>query len=195
VTPIPRSVLSTGERDARLAVVRDQIELMRRYQRTTAGNDAEWMLKEVIYHVWQKPQIPKPRLSKYSLWFPWSPAAYARLDGWVPGMRPQPPIDGLVLEHLIPRVILAKELLAEDPADLAAFLDEHFCAAVVTRADNAQLNEAGMRIRMPAGWALGQDPWVRYREAGFDPQKFNVPCVARPELAEQKRDLSALGTE
>jgi hypothetical protein len=187
VTPVPRSVLSADERQARLAVVRDQIELIRRYQRTTSGNDAEWMLKEVIYHVWQKPQIPKPRLSKYSLWFPWSPAAYARLDGWSPGMRPQPQVDGLVLEHVIPRGLIAKELLAEEPPDLPAFLDEHFRAAVVTKADNAQLNAAGMRIRMPASWALGQDPWVRYREAGLDPREFKVRCVARPELADYER--------
>jgi hypothetical protein len=36
---------------------------------------------------------------------------------------------------------------------------------------------------MPKGWGLGDDPWVRYREAGLDPETFLVPCRARPELA------------
>jgi hypothetical protein len=29
---------------------------------------------------------------------------------------------------------------------------------------------------MPAGWALGDDPWERYRTADLDPKTFVIPA-------------------
>lgn len=179
----PPSVLSAQQRQARVEIIRAQIDLMRRYGTSTGDTQhARWLLKEVIYRVWEQPQIPVPRFDKYSLWFPWSPRAMERLDGYVKGGR-RPNIVGLRLEHLIPRGILAEELLRHTPVDLAAFLDNNFRGIVVTTDDDAQLNAAGVRARMPEGWTFGTDPWVRYEAAGFRKVDFLVPCAARPELA------------
>ena len=46
------------------------------------------------------------------------------------GRRPE--IKGLRFENLIPRGVLASELLARDVEDLAGFLDRRFRAAVTT---------------------------------------------------------------
>jgi hypothetical protein len=170
----PPDTLSESEREVRLSFLRAQIELMRRYARETGSpQHARWLLKEVIYRAWEYPQIPQPRFDKYSLWFDWSPRARARLDGYTPGAK-RPDIKGLRFEHLIPRGILAGELLDKDRDDLGRFLDEHFKAVVITVDDDRELNRHGMRARMPEGWELGQDPWVRYKAAGFNREDFVV---------------------
>lgn len=175
--------LTDAQREARLDILRAQIALMRRYADETGdGQRARWLLKEVIYRVWEQPQIPEPRFDKYSLWFHWSPRAFERLTGYTKGGR-HAEIKGLRLEHLIPRGILASELLEKEPDDLASFLDTYFKAAVITTDDDAQLNRHGVRSRMPGGWVLGSDPRVRYEQAGFRWEDFLVPCEVRPELA------------
>jgi hypothetical protein len=180
----PPRTLDEAERARRLRLLKKQIELMRRYARETGERQhARWLLKEVIYRIWEQPQIPSPRFDKYSLWFHWSPRARARLEGYAPGGR-RPDIKGLRFEHLIPRGILAEELLTQDPDDLAVFLDTHFEAVVITTDDDAQLNQHGVRTRMPDGWTLGEDPWVRYERAGFRRKDFIVPCEARPDLVQ-----------
>lgn len=156
---------------------------MRRYAEETGDlQHARWLLKEVIYRVWEQPQIPAPRFDKYSLRFRWSPRAFERLTEYTKGGR-RPDIKGLRLEHVVPRGILAADLLANDREDLAAFLDTHFTAVVITTDDDAQLNQHGVRHRMPEGWGLGSDPWVRYEQAGFSPGDFLVPCQVRPDFA------------
>jgi len=47
---------------------------------------------------------------------------------------------------------------------------------VLTIEDDHQLNKAGVRARMPAGWKLGDDPWERYRAAELDPASFVIPA-------------------
>jgi hypothetical protein len=174
------------DREKLLALIVEQIELMRRF----AGHDdgyrprARWLLKEAVYWIWELPQLKEPRLGKYSLHMPWSPNAHDRLTGWQPGHKPRPSTEGLRFEHIIPRGLLAEELLRETPPDLADFLDTHFQAAVLTVADDHQLNQAGVRARMPGGWTLGDDPWDRYRAAGLIPEDFVVP-VARLAAAAQ----------
>lgn len=182
MTSLAPRTLTDEQRAVRVEVVRDQVELMKRYGAATGDRQhARWLLKEVIYRVWEQPQIPPPRIGKYSLWFRWSPRARERLADCKPG-GPRPDINGLRFEHLIPRGILAEELLEAVPDDLAAFLDRHFVAAVITTQDDAQLNSAGVRTRMPGDWSLGDDPWLRYKAAGFTPSEFVVPCEVQPEL-------------
>lgn len=165
------------EREDLLALIDEQIELMRRFaQDARARPRARWLLKEAIFWIWELPQLKEPRLGKYSLHMPWSPRAYERLVGWAPDDKPQPRTEGLRFEHLIPRGVLAEALLAETPPDLPAFLDRHFRAAVLTIEDDHQLNKAGMRAKMPAGWTLGDDPWQRYRAASLDPDAFVIPA-------------------
>ena len=179
----PPSPLSEAERALRLELLKDQIGWMRRYAKATGDRQhARWLLKEVIYRVWEQPQIPAPRFDKYSLWFPWSPRARERLTDYKKGGK-RPVIKGLRFEHLTPRGILAEELLTSVPDDLASFLDTHFRAVVITAEDDAQLNKHGVRNRMPRGWTLGSDPWKRYEQAGFDRRDFLVPCHIRPDLA------------
>lgn len=179
----PASLLTAAQRRSRVELIRRQIELMRRYSAETGdAQHARWLLKEVIYRVWEQPQIPPPRFDKYSLWFAWSPRALERLASYAQGGK-RPDIKGLRLEHVIPRGILADELLARERDDLASFLDAFFKAAVITVEDDAQLNQAGVRARMPEGWELGSNPWVRYEHAGLNPASFEIPCRLRPELA------------
>jgi hypothetical protein len=183
--------MSDAQRRVRVGIVRAQIELMRRYARETGDDQhARWLLKEVIYRVWEQPQVPVPRFDKYSLWRPWSPRAFARLSSYTKGAR-RPAIEGLRLDHIIPRGILAEELLSKDPGSLEAFLDTHFTVAVITVEDDRQLNTHGMRARMPDGWSLGSDPWIRYERAHLDPAAFLVPCEERPELATDTHELLA----
>ncbi len=68
--------------------------------------------------------------------------------------------------HIIPRGLLAEILLDETPDNLGGFLDSYFRAAVLTVEEDHQLNAAGVRGRMPAGWHFGDDddPWERYRQ-------------------------------
>jgi hypothetical protein len=163
-------------RDELLDLIVEQIELMRRFAQDERYRPrARWLLKEAVFWIWELPQLKEPKLGKYSLHLPWSPKAYERLDGWAPGAK-RPSTDGLRFEHLIPRGLLAEALLNETPADLAGFLDRHFRAAVLTIEDDHQLNKAGVRARMPAGWKLGDDPWERYRTAELDPASFVVPA-------------------
>lgn len=164
------------DREELLALIVDQIDLMRRFAQDARYRPrARWLLKEAVFWIWELPQLKEPRLGKYSLHLPWSPKAYERLAGWSPGAK-RPPTDGLRFEHLIPRGILAEALLTETPTDLAGFLDRHFRAAVITVDDDRQLNKAGVRARMPPGWNLGDDPWDRYRAAHLDPDGFVVPA-------------------
>ncbi len=172
---------AVGERpEDALSVVGDQIGLMRRY--AALGPEmrphARWLLKEAIFRIWELPGLKAPKLDKYSLHMPWSPRAYERVAGWVPGSRPRPSIGGLRFEQIIPRGLLADMLLDETPDDLGEFLDRYFRAAVLTVEDDHQLNAAGVRGRMPAGWHLGDDPWERYRKAGLDPDAFIIPVEA-----------------
>ena len=168
-------------REDLVILVGEQIELMRRVAQAVRHRPrARWLLKEAVYWIWELPQIKEPRLGKYSLHMPWSPKAYERLRGWTPNDKPRPRTEGLRFEHLIPRGILAEELLTETPSDLAAFLDRHFRAAVLTVEDDHQLNKAGVRAKMPADWKLGDDPWQRYRAAGLDPDAFVIPAERFP---------------
>ncbi len=88
MTSLAPRTLTDEQRAVRVEVVRDQVELMKRYGAATGDRQhARWLLKEVIYRVWEQPQIPPPRIGKYSLW---SPRARERLADCKPARRLEP---------------------------------------------------------------------------------------------------------
>ncbi len=72
-------------------------------------------------------------------------------------------------EHLIPRGVLIAMLISNPPASaeaLLSWLNSRCVGVVVTKAEDAKLNKAGLRSKMPADWD-GKDIWARYRAAGI----------------------------
>src|SRR3954451_8610297 len=95
---------ATAAQGRRLALLERQIRFMREYAQLPASRpQANWLLKEAIFRMWEAPNLKAPKFGKYSLHLPWSPRAYERLVGWKPGKKPQPSVIGLRFEHLVPR--------------------------------------------------------------------------------------------
>jgi len=76
----------------------------------------------------------------------------------------------LVHEHVVPRGVIASQLLASELRSMDAVfhaLRRHCLAAVVTKDEDNLLNERGFKQAMPDGWTWGDDPWARYRVTGL----------------------------
>lgn len=88
------------------------------------------------------------------------------------GKAPGCPVGAsLVYEHVFPISLLIRDLLADVPPDtqtLLARLEQHTDRVIITKQENALLDEAGMRSARPDP----QDRWSRYRHAGLDPSTF-----------------------
>ena len=91
----------------------------------------------------------------------WSETAHAH--------RHRKNVKDLRHEHIVPKKVLLEMLfdLASPSASAVRALLDQFCVGiVVTKAEDMQLNHAGLRSRMPDDWDE-QDPWARYRAVGL----------------------------
>ncbi|MBC7595995.1 MAG: hypothetical protein H7288_19030 [Kineosporiaceae bacterium] len=123
--------------------------------------------REALWFFWTAPRLPRPRiLGKYPVAFPWS--ALAREQVRESRIR-RPGGMGLVMEHLEPQTLLVTDLLSRlpglDAVDLTEELHDRLTFAVISRADDTRLRDAGFNSRMP-GTSAG--PWARYLASGID---------------------------
>ena len=128
------------------------------------------VIREALWFLWEEPRLPRPLVSsKYPTSYPWSEAARERSVG----LRPAGGY-GLVFEHLSPRTELVQSLIDDaaslSSAELAAHLDRHLMAAVITVEEDARIRAAGFAIHRPEG--SEHDPWARYRASGLDLENF-----------------------
>lgn len=83
---------------------------------------------------------------------------------------------GLRIEHIIPTEVAYKHILQmveQDKFDVEyvmAVLAPQFQCALVTKEDDAKLNKAGLRAKMPEGWSFDNcdDMFERYKQTGIE---------------------------
>ena len=74
----------------------------------------------------------------------------------------------VTVEHSIPIKILYPAFMGgRNPGDLRAVIDAYH-VAVVTRAEDKRLRDAGLRQSMPSGWEWGDDPFARWKTVGIE---------------------------
>jgi hypothetical protein len=80
--------------------------------------------------------------------------------------RGQPAPYRVIVEHAVPVKVIGETVSNQSslwqPDRLREFLRHHFKRGVLTSAEDARLNEQGLRQRMPPGWQAGGDPFARY---------------------------------
>ena len=73
-------------------------------------------------------------------------------------------------EHVVPRRVIIHRLLSlpvPDESGVFATLNDWCFGVVVTKAEDATLNAAGLQSRMPEDWDH-QDVWARYTAVGIE---------------------------
>lgn len=93
--------------------------------------------------------------------------------------RGEPAPFRLIVEHAVPVKVIGDAVRA-DPGlwrtdGLRDFLHVHFKRGVLTSGEDAQLNTAGLRQSMPAGWRSGDNPFARYRAVGLQRAEVTLP--------------------
>ncbi len=112
-------------------------------------------LREPIFFLWERRSGSKIEIARFR-----SKAAI--------GLRPGR--GELIYEHAVPFKYLQRELLSLSPVTERAVADtlkKFGTVVLVTKAEDANLNRAGFRSRMPPGWD-GTDPLARYKALGID---------------------------
>ncbi|MDR9500401.1 MAG: hypothetical protein RI601_01255 [Desulfurivibrionaceae bacterium] len=82
----------------------------------------------------------------------------------------------LVHEHIVPKRVLISSIINEienTPDEIHEYLERFCIGVVVTKDEDALLNDAGLRSKMPAHWN-GSDPWARYNEVGIRVEKLET---------------------
>lgn len=75
----------------------------------------------------------------------------------------------LVHEHLVPKRVLVDAIIDEiekTPDSIYDYLERFCIGVVVTKDEDARLNAAGLRSKMPENWDT-KDPWARYNAVGI----------------------------
>lgn len=78
-------------------------------------------------------------------------------------------------EHIVPKKVIIEKicgLKSPTKPKIREILERYCIGCVVTRDEDKELNKAGLRAQMPAGWN-GDDPWARYKSVGI--QVVEVP--------------------
>jgi hypothetical protein len=166
--PPPKAPTSPAQDRTDAAVVQAVARALGEWEAATGRVASSKPLREVIWFYWHGPRLPKPRVAgKYSHALPWTPAARA---AWAAGGRPQ-----LVLDHVVPLGIVMRTLITESGRTIdrtIALLTHELDCVVLTKAEDNLMTSFGVRDAMPAGWAVGDDRWARYRAADLDPETF-----------------------
>lgn len=167
--PVPGRPVSLGREtdlaDAAtvLAVLRAVTEAEKRGRSIGTGT----ILRSTVQSVWERPRLPRPLIAhRYPVTYPWSPAAREVYERGGTGLYMR---GELIFEHLFPVNALIGALRrragAHTPASVIGVLEARLCAAVITRAEDATLREAGLAAHTAIGYAI--DPWGRYKAVGF----------------------------
>ena len=84
----------------------------------------------------------------------------------------------VTVDHAIPvNVLFGLFWRAETPGDMEKVTDAYW-VAVITKDENARLNKAGLKQKMPEGWHFGDDPRARWNEVNI-----GVPDVQQTQAA------------
>jgi hypothetical protein len=145
-----------------LTLLLDVIRAFKRHEQARGEPASVKILREAIYFHWEGPRLPRGR--KRSPLLKHSPAARKQ--------RSRGDMSGLVYEHVLPISHVIRGLLASVPADeqeLREVLQSAPEAVIITKAEDAAIDAAGMRHVVPPDG----DPWSRYRAAGLDPAEFS----------------------
>jgi hypothetical protein len=82
-----------------------------------------------------------------------------------------PPALTLIVDHSVPLNVICRHLWATPKfwtiERLRSLLHKTFRRAVLSYAENALLDERGLKSKMPQGWRVGDDPFDRYKDAGI----------------------------
>jgi len=75
-----------------------------------------------------------------------------------------------IYEHAVPAGVIRDALLAgpRTPEAIDQTLAAAGPVAVLLRAEDARLREAGLNSKMPEGWKVGDDPLARYQAVGIE---------------------------
>jgi hypothetical protein len=76
----------------------------------------------------------------------------------------------LMKDHAIPVSVLRDMLFEEQPRsteEVRAFMLRYYCFGIITEEEDAELNRAGLRSRMPDGWTPNDSPFARYEKVGI----------------------------
>ncbi len=162
----------TDDSEALLTIIRSLTSMSAEVPRSALNR----VLREVIYFTWEHPRLPHPLVqSKYPQQFPWSPGARRLLES--APVRPQGGY-GLVFEHVIPKQILYSTLLNNagglNREELMVMLRQGIAIAIVTKAEDQQLQRG-----LNHSWdEYVDDPWLRYRNAGFKLTQYRPLALA-----------------
>jgi hypothetical protein len=145
-----------------LALILDVIRAFKRHEQARGVPASAKILREAIYFHWEGPRLPRGR--KRSPLLRHSPAAREQ--------RSRGDLRGLVYEHVLPISHVIRGLLADVPENeqaLRRVLQAAPEAVIITKAEDAAIDAAGMREVVPPDG----DPWGRYRAAGLNPEEFS----------------------
>ena len=164
---VPSGPLDRREQqdEADLALVLDLVRAFAEHGRVLGTDSRQKVLREALFFHWEGPRLPAG--GKRSAHLKHSPAARAQRSAGEHG--------GLVYEHVLPVSHVVHELLSDVPQDvvaLRAVLEAVPQAVIITKAEDAALDAAGVRHTVPDDG----DPWSRYRAAHLDPGEF-APLV------------------
>ena len=73
-------------------------------------------------------------------------------------------------DHAIPVSVLRDILFEEQPRtieEVRSFMLRYYCFGIITEEEDAELNRAGLRSRMPDGWTPKDGPFARYEKVGI----------------------------
>lgn len=162
ITDVPPAAADGGVSDAHdLELLLGLVNAFVAHERATGAPTGRKVLREAIFFHWERPRLP--RGGKRSLYLRHSPRAREQ--------RARGDVSGLVYEHVLPISHVIRGLLDDPPTDaeaLGVVLRAVPQAVLITKAEDALLNKAGMRDRVPEP----EDPWSRYRAAGLQEAEF-----------------------
>jgi hypothetical protein len=147
-------------------------------------------LREECWFVWHS--FTRQGRGKYSLNYPWSPAAIAAHNADAKA--------ALRIEHVEPFTIFCARLekLAHGSSSEVESLLNDIVLVVITADEDAEVTRSGCRQSLAPG---STDPWDRYRSIGLTRESFVIPATgerlqpAKPETIRHERrgdDLSGL---
>lgn len=129
------------------------------------------LVRQCIDTFWDKPRETRQGHRKRPAGALWSPEAVLTARAGV--------YDGLTGEHVIPICLVVAGLIRRvrngvplNERELAAELLATPWA-IVTKAQDQMLNDAGLRQKMPSDWD-GSNQWARYDAVGLDHSTFRV---------------------
>jgi hypothetical protein len=184
-----------ADTQARIEAVAAVVAAIRRYYEVTDRRRLH-TIRQILYDVWEN-RHHAPKDPNRPGWSREARAVFRET-----GRR-----GDVVYDHAVPVTIVANKLFAtdlSDPEAVRAALDRYVVIRILSKAEDARLDEAGYNSRMPAGYDdpgsdFYGDPLARYRAVGivFDemeaPDAVPIPSPSSRPLAPRRVAETAPG--